>query len=48
MMTGELLEFKEGKLKLVGLDGHRIAIRNVTLEGEFDDVKVVVPGKTFK
>lgn len=47
MMTGELLEFKEGKLKLVGLDGHRIAIRNVALEGEFDDVKVVVPGKTL-
>lgn len=47
MMTGELLEFKEGKLKLVGLDGHRIAIRNVALEGDFDDIKVVVPGKTL-
>jgi len=47
MMTGELFEVKEGKLKVVGLDGHRIAIRNVNLEGKSDDIKVVVPGKTL-
>ncbi len=47
MMTGELFEVSDGKLKVVGLDGHRIAIRNVSLEGKADDVKVVVPGKTL-
>ena len=48
MMTGELFEVSENTLKVVGLDGHRIAIRNITLEGRADDVKVVVPGKTLQ
>lgn len=47
MMTGELFEVQDHTLKVVGLDGHRIAIRNVALEGKCDDVKVVVPGKTL-
>ena len=47
MMTGELFEVKENVLKVVGLDGHRIAIRNINLSGNADDVKVVVPGKTL-
>ena len=34
MMTGELFEVNEGTLKVVGLDGHRIAIRNIKLEGD--------------
>lgn len=48
MMTGELFEVNEGTLKVVGLDGHRIAIRNIKLEGRFDDVRVVIPGKTLQ
>ena len=44
MMTGELFEVNEGTLKVVGLDGHRIAIRNIKLE----DVRVVIPGKTLQ
>ena len=47
MMTGELFEVKDNVLKVVGLDGHRIAIRNIILSGNADDVKVVVPGKTL-
>lgn len=47
MMTGELFEVSDHSLKVVGLDGHRIAIRNIELEGRADDVKVVVPGKTL-
>lgn len=47
-MTGELFEVNEGTLKVVGLDGHRIAIRNIKLEGRFDDVRVVIPGKTLQ
>lgn len=47
LMTGELFEVKDSVLKIVGLDGHRIAIRNVRLNGNADDVKVIVPGKTL-
>lgn len=47
MMTGELFEVANGILKVVGLDGHRIAIRNIELTSHADDVKVVVPGKTL-
>lgn len=47
MMTGELFEVKDNVLKVVGLEGHRIAIRNINLSGNADDVKVVVPGKTL-
>lgn len=48
MMTGELFEVNEGTLKVVGLDGHRIAIRNIKLEGRADDVRVVITGKTLQ
>lgn len=48
MMTGELFEVNEGTLKVVGLDGHRISIRNIKLEGRSDDVRVVIPGKTLQ
>ena len=48
MMTGELFEVNEGTLKVVSLDGHRIAIRNIKLEGRSDDVRVVIPGKTLQ
>jgi DNA polymerase-3 subunit beta len=48
MMTGELFEVNEGTLKVVGLDGHRIAIRNIKLEGRSDDVRVVISGKTLQ
>lgn len=47
MMTGELFEVSDNKLKVVALDGHRIAIRNVELDGNADEIKVVVPGKTL-
>ena len=47
MMTGELFEVSENSLKVVGLDGHRIAIRNIALTECCDEVKVVVPGKTL-
>ena len=47
LMTGELFEVREGVLKVVALDGHRIAIRNLELAGSCSDQKVVVPGKTL-
>lgn len=47
MMTGELFEVKDGVFKVVGLDGHRIAIRNIKIDNADESVKVVVPGKTL-
>lgn len=47
MMTGELFEVRDNELKVVALDGHRIAIRNVKLDGNNENFKVVVPGKTL-
>ena len=47
LMTGELFEIRNGMLKVVSLDGHRIAIRNLELKDSCPDRKVVVPGKTL-
>ncbi len=47
MMTGELLEIVDNKLRMVALDGHRIAIRNVELSNSYVDRKVIIPGKTL-
>lgn len=47
MMTGELFEVSDNELKVVSLDGHRISIRNITLKNSYEDIKVIVPGKTL-
>lgn len=47
LMTGELFEIKNNCLKIVSLDGHRIAIRKMPLKRVNSDKKVVVPGKTL-
>jgi DNA polymerase-3 subunit beta len=47
MMTGELFEVLENELKVVSLDGHRISIRKVELKDHYENIKVIVPGKTL-
>ena len=47
LMTGEYFEIKDGRFKIVALDGHRIAIRQTSLEGAFDEGDMIVPGKTL-
>lgn len=47
LMTGELFEIKDNILKVVSLDGHRISIRKIELKDEYQNQKVVVPGKTL-
>ncbi len=47
MMTGELFEVKGDSLRVVALDGHRLAIRNIILKDEYENTKVIVPGKTL-
>jgi DNA polymerase-3 subunit beta len=48
LMTGELFEIDENRLKVISLDGHRISIRNVELKNSYDFNKVIVPGKTLQ
>ena len=47
LMTGELFEVNDDKLKVVSLDGHRISIRKINLKNSYPKKKVVVPGKTL-
>ena len=47
IMTGELFEIRGDILRVVALDGHRIAMRRVALKGNFGNRKVIVPGKTL-
>ena len=47
LMTGELFEIKDIYLKIVSLDGHRIAIRRMELAKDYEDRKIIVPGKTL-
>lgn len=47
IMTGELFEVKGNSLKVVSLDGYRISIRKIELKESFNDISVIVPGKTL-
>lgn len=47
LMTGELFEINGSELKVVALDGHRIAIRKIDLKDTYNTQKVIVPGKTL-
>ncbi len=47
IMSGELFEIKNNNLRVVSLDGHRISVRNVELDENYDNIKVIVPGKTL-
>ncbi|MDO5154325.1 MAG: DNA polymerase III subunit beta [Eubacteriales bacterium] len=47
IMTGELFEINGDTLKVVSLDGHRISIRKIPLKENYENMKVIVPGKTL-
>ena len=47
MMTGELFVINGKNMKVVSLDGHRIAMRNIRLGENYAAKKVVIPGKTL-
>lgn len=47
IMTGELFEIKNNELRVISLDGHRISIRKIYMKNEYQDRKVIVPGKTL-
>ena len=47
MMTGELMEIIDHHIRMVALDGHRIAMRKSGLKDMYDDRKIIIPGKTL-
>ena len=47
IMTGELFEVNDNELKVVSLDRYRVSIRNVKLNNTYENIKVIVPGKTL-
>lgn len=47
IMTGEFFEIKGDTFKVVSLDGHRISIRKIQLHESYEDIRVIVPGKTL-
>lgn len=47
IMTGVLFEINGDSLRVVALDGHRIAIRNVKLRDTYENKRIIVPGKTL-
>lgn len=47
LMTGEFLEVSGDKLRIVALDGHRLAIREEKLSQRYEDRSAIVPGKAM-
>lgn len=47
ILTGEYLQIRENEIRLVALDGHRIAIRRITLDRVYEDREAIIPGKTM-
>jgi DNA polymerase-3 subunit beta len=47
IMTGEFVQIRENEMRIVGLDGHRIAIRRLLLNMAYDAREVIIPGKTM-
>jgi DNA polymerase-3 subunit beta len=47
ILTGELFEIKDNYLNIVSVDGYRISIRQTQLSENFENISVVIPGKTL-
>ena len=47
IMTGELFDIKGNELRVISLDGHRISIRKVFMKEEYENRKLIIPGKTL-
>lgn len=47
IMTGELFDIKKNELRVISLDGHRISIRKIFMKEEYEERKVIIPGKTL-
>jgi len=47
VLTGCLLEIEGKTLKMVAVDGYRMAIRNAVVEEEFDKHRIIIPAKAL-
>ncbi len=47
VMTGECFHLQDGTLRVVALDGHRIAIREQQVDACSGDMEIIIPGKTL-
>lgn len=47
LMTGELFDIREDSIRLVALDGHRIAIRQADVNSGCTPRKEIIPGRTL-
>ena len=47
ILTGVLFDICEDRLQVVALDGHRVALRNLKLHHNYEENKVIIPGKTL-
>ncbi len=47
ILTGELFEINGDEFKIASLDLHRVSIRKMQLKESYENLKVVIPGKTL-
>lgn len=47
ILTGEMLQIRNGSLNMVAVDGYRISYRKMEISNENSDIEVVIPGKTL-
>ncbi|NLL72229.1 MAG: DNA polymerase III subunit beta [Clostridiales bacterium] len=47
IMTGELFDIKKNELRVISLDGHRVSIRKIYMKDEYEEKKIIIPGKTL-
>lgn len=47
IMTGELFDIGEDKLRVISMDGHRISIKTTPLLGSREPSKVIIPSKAL-
>jgi len=47
ILTGVLLECSGNEIKMIALDGFRLALRTINIDTETNDISVVVPSKTL-
>lgn len=47
ILTGELFEINNDEFKIVSLDLLRVSVRKIKLEQSYDNIRVIIPGKTL-
>lgn len=48
VLTGELLEIKDGKLNLVAIDGYRLSVSTNKFESSIGDSRIIIPSKALR